>query len=168
MSAPTDYRDYWINPRLKIAALWASMMFVFVCVDLFSLYRADVRADIEAGKIAAFTVGQGYLLGVTVYVLLPSLMLFLSLVLPVKTTRMANIVVALVYALTIAGSAVGEWTYFILGSLVEVALLVGIAYYAWTWPKAADPVATPSDRPQDSSRVEPGMTVRSPDDVPLG
>ncbi len=168
MSAPTDYRDYWINPRLKIAALWTSMMFVFVCVDLFSLYRADVRADIEGGKIAAFSIGQGYLLGVTVYVLLPSLMLFLSLVLPVKVTRMANIVVALVYALTVAGSAVGEWTYFILGSLIEAALLVGIAYYAWTWPKATDAVATDSDPSRDSSRVQPALTVRNSDDLPLG
>jgi hypothetical protein len=41
-----DYRDSWINPRFKIAALWASMMFVFAYVDLFSLFRADVRADI--------------------------------------------------------------------------------------------------------------------------
>ena len=91
MSATTDYQDYWINPRIKIAALWASMMFVFVFVDLFSLYRGDVRADIEAGKIAVFSIGQGYLLGVTIYVVLPSLMPFLSLVLPVRIMRMANI-----------------------------------------------------------------------------
>jgi hypothetical protein len=167
MSAPTDYRDYWINPRIKIAALWTSMLFVFVCVDLFSLYRSDVRADIEAGKIAAFSIGQGYLLGVTVYVLLPSLMLFLSLVLPVKATRMANLVVALVYALTIVGSAVGEWTYFIVGSLIETALLVGIAYYSWTWPKAAA-TSTVTSEPRDSSQVQPAMMVRDSDDVPLG
>jgi hypothetical protein len=131
--------------------------------------RVD-RATVHRGfnRIAAFSIGQGYLLGVTVYVLLPSLMLFLSLVLPVKVTRMANIVVALVYALTIVGSAVGEWTYFILGSLIEAALLIGIAYYAWTWPKAADTVATPSDRPRDGSRAQPAMKVRSSDDVPLG
>ena len=67
MNTTTDYRDSWINPRVKIAALWASMLFVFVYVDLFSLYRADVRADIEAGKISAFSIGQGYLLGVIVY-----------------------------------------------------------------------------------------------------
>ena len=97
MSATTHYQDYWINPRIKIAALWASMMFIFAYVDLFSLYRADVRADIEAGKIFAFTIGQGFLLGVTIYVVLPSLMLFLSLVLPVRVTRIANIVMAVVY-----------------------------------------------------------------------
>lgn len=152
MSSTSDYRDSWINPRLKISALWVSMLFVFVYVDLFSLYRADVRADIEAGKISAFSIGQGYLLGVIVYVALPSLMVFLSLVLPVKVTRTANIVLAVVYALTIVGSAVGEWTYFILGSAIEVALLAGIAYYAWTWPKAIGESAGTTD----AARVRAG------------
>ena len=160
MSDTTDYQDYWINPRIKIAALWAAMMFVFVYVDLFSLYRSDVRADIEAGKIAAFTIGQGYLLGVTIYILVPSLMLFLSLVLPVRITRMANIVLALVYAVTVAGSAIGEWSYFILGSLVEAALLAGVAFYAWTWPKATEAVAVPSARSRASTRVNSAPTVR--------
>ena len=35
-----------VNVRVKISALWASMLFVFVYVDLFSLYRPDFRADI--------------------------------------------------------------------------------------------------------------------------
>lgn len=136
MNTTTEYRDSWINPRVKIAALWGSMLFVFVYVDLFSLYRADVRADIEAGKIFAFSIGQGFLLGVTLYIALPSLMVFLSLVLPVKATRMANLVLAVLYALTIVGGAVGEWNYYILGSVIEAALLATIAYYAWTWPRA--------------------------------
>lgn len=153
MSTTSDYQDYWINPRIKISALWTAMLFLFVCVDLFSLYRSDVRADIEAGKIAAFTIGQGYLLGVMIYVLVPSLMVFLSLVLPVKITRTANIVVAVVYAVTVAGSAVGEWNYFILGSLAEAVLLAGVVYYAWTWPKATDAVAALEDQSRTGTRV---------------
>ena len=141
MNTETDYRDSWINPRIKIASLWASMMFVFAYVDLFSLYRADIRADLEAGKMSAFTIGQAFLLGVTLYIALPSLMVFLSLVLPVKTTRIANIALPVIYGLTIVGGAVGEWNYYILGSAIEVALLAGIAYYAWTWPKATDTAA---------------------------
>jgi hypothetical protein len=145
MSATTHYQDYWINPRIKIAALWVSMLFVYVYVDLFSLYRSDVRADIEAGKIFAFTIGQGFLLGATIYVLVPSLMLFLSLVLSVRVTRSFNIVVAVLYAVTIAAGAIGEWNYYILGSLTEAALLAGVVYYAWTWPKATDAAIAPSD-----------------------
>ena|SRR5215218_101849 len=141
MSTATDYLDYRISPRIKIAALWTSTLFIFISVDLFSLYRADVRADIEAGRVAAFTIGQGYLLGVIVYLAVPSLMLFLSLILPVKLTRVANIVLAAVYALTILGSAIGEWSYFIVGSGIEAALLGAIAYYAWAWPRATQGAA---------------------------
>lgn len=163
MRTTTDYRDFWVNPRLKIAALWTSMLFLFVCVDLFSMYRSDVRADIEAGKIAVFTIGQGYLLGVMVYVAVPSLMVFLSLVLPVKVNRMTNIVLAVLYAVTIAGSAVGEWNYFILGSLIEAALLVAIAFYAWTWPRATQSVATSAEEGRETGRLE--MSARDSQDV---
>ncbi|MGB8382244.1 MAG: DUF6326 family protein [Dermatophilaceae bacterium] len=154
MSATTHHQDYWINPRIKIAALWTSMLFVFVYVDLFSLYRADIRADIEAGKMFAFTIGQGFLLGVTIYIVLPSLMLFLSLVLSARVTRIANIVASVLYAVTIAGSAIGESNYYyILGSLIEAALLAGVVYYAWTWPKASDAVTAPSAQSQPGTRV---------------
>lgn len=147
MSAANEYQDYWINPRIKIAALWTAMLFVFVYVDLFSLYRSDVRADIEAGKIFAFDIGQGFLLGVTIYVLVPSLMVFLSLVLRVGVTRMVNLVLAVLYAVTVVGSAVGEWNYFILGSLAEAALLAGVVYYAWTWPKQTESLGGPTPGP---------------------
>ncbi len=53
------YRDSWVNPRVTIAALWASMLFVFAYLDVFGLYRADVRADLEAGDLAGFSIGQG-------------------------------------------------------------------------------------------------------------
>jgi hypothetical protein len=131
------YRDSWINPRFKLAALWVSMLFIFAYVDLFAFYRADVRADIEAGQIGGFTIGQVFLLWVTAYVIIPSLMLSLNLLLPVRVVRLLNIVVAAVYVPTVVASAVGEWTYYVLGSAVETTLLLGILYYAWTWPRAA-------------------------------
>ena len=159
-STVTRYQDHPINPRIKIAGSWASMLFIFLYVDLISMYRADIRADIEAGKVFAFTIGQGVLLGMTVYILIPSLMLFLSLVLPVRIARTANVVAAALYAITVAGGAVGEWNYYILGSVVEVALLSAVAYYAWTWPKAFDAVTTPSGQPRNSLRERTATKVR--------
>ena len=152
MNTTTEYRDSWINPRIKIAALWASTMLVFAYVDLFGTFRADIRADIEAGKMFVFTIGQGFLLGVTLYIALPSLMVFLSLVLPVKITRVTNIVLPVVYGITIVGGAVGGWNYYILGSAIEVALLTGIAYYAWTWPRTT---ATPAAALRDERASHP-------------
>ncbi len=126
-----------VDTRVKISALWASMLFVFAYVDLFSLYRADFRADIEAGEISGFAIGQPFLLGATLYVVIPSLMVFAAMVLRPKLNRAVNIALAGVYALTIIAGAIGEWGYYVLGSAVEVGLLAAITYYAWTWPKAA-------------------------------
>ena len=36
------------------------------------LYRPGVRAELEAGELGGFTVNQGFLLGTTVYVVIPS------------------------------------------------------------------------------------------------
>jgi hypothetical protein len=124
-----------VNVRVKIAALWASMLFVFAYVDLFSLYRLDFRADVEAGEVGGFAVNQTFLLGTTAYVVIPSLMVFCVLVLPPRLNRIVNIALAIVYAVSIVAGTIGEWTYYVLGSLLEAALLAAIVFYAWTWPK---------------------------------
>ncbi len=131
----TKFEPFHVNVRIKISALWASMLFVFAYVDLFSLYRPNVRADLEAGEIGGFTVNQSFLLGTTLYVVIPSLMVFGVLVLRPRVNRIANIALSSVYALTIVVGAIDEWAYYILGSLIEVALLAAIGYYAWTWPR---------------------------------
>lgn len=131
----TDLCDSWINPRLKLAALWTSTLFLFAYVDLFSLYRADVRADLEQGKMAGFKVDQGFLLAVTGYITLPSLMVALSLLLPARITRVANITVAVAYLLSVVASAFEPSIYFVAASAVEVVLLSTVAIIAWRWPR---------------------------------
>ncbi len=142
MTAETKLDPSNVNVRIKISALWTSMLFVFAYVDIFSLYRPDFRADIEAGEIAGFTINQSFLLGTTGYVVIPSLMVFCALILRPRVNRIVNIALSIVYALTISAGAIGEWTYYILGSAIEVALLAAIVYYAWTWPKETPPTAT--------------------------
>lgn len=71
-----------IDPRLTIAAAWTSLLMVFAYVDIFSLYRADVRTALESGEMAGFTVGTGFLLFTTAYVLPAALMNVATLLLP--------------------------------------------------------------------------------------
>ena len=136
-TAGTRFEPFPVNVRVKISALWASMLFVFAYVDLFSLYRADVRADIDAGELGGFTIGQSFLLGTTAYVLIPALMVVGALVLRPQVNRIANMALSAVYALTIVGGAIGEWDCYVLGSAIEVVLLAAVAHHAWTWPRAA-------------------------------
>ncbi len=135
MTAKPTLEPSIVNVRVKVSALWTSMLFVFAYVDLFSLYRPDLRADLEAGEIGGFAVNQTFLLGTTAYVVIPSLMVFFTAILRPRVNRITNIALSTVYALTIIAGALDEWNYYILGSAIEVALLAAIVYYAWTWPK---------------------------------
>jgi len=140
MSAEAKLELSNVNVRIKISALWTSMLFVFIYVDHYSLLRADIRDDIEAGKMSGFTINQSFLLIVTAYIAIPALMVFLSLILRPRVDRIANIALGVVYALTIIAGAIGEQNYYyILGSAIEVMSLAAIVYYAWTWPKEARP-----------------------------
>ncbi|HEU4488864.1 MAG TPA: DUF6326 family protein, partial [Actinomycetota bacterium] len=103
MTTQTRFQPSNVNVRVKISALWASMLFVFAYVDIFSLYRADFRADLEGGEIAGFTINQSFLLGTTIYIVISSLMVFLALVLGPRICRIINVVLGIVYALTIIG-----------------------------------------------------------------
>ena len=132
-----QYRDTPVDVKLVLSALWIAMLFVFAYVDIFGFFRADVLDAALDGTVATtdFTVNQGFLTVTLIYVLLPILMVVLSLVLTPRVNRMTNIVVSLVYLLTIIVSCIGEiWAYYIVGSAVEVILLGVIARTAWAWP----------------------------------
>ncbi|WP_202919137.1 DUF6326 family protein [Saccharothrix deserti] len=123
--------------KLVLCALWITMLFVFAYVDIFGFYRADVLDAALDGKMAttAFAVDQVFLISTTMYIMPPILMVVLSLVLKPRVNRIANIVVSVLYTISIIVSCIGEkWAYYIVGSLVEVVLLVAIARSAWKWP----------------------------------
>ena len=133
-----QYQDTKIDVKLVLSALWIAMLIVFAYVDTFGFLRADVVDAALDGKMAAtgITVDQVFLVFTTVYILIPTLMVFLSLALRPRVNRIVNIVVALFYAVSIIASGIGEgWVYYILGSVVEVVLLVAIVRTAWTWPR---------------------------------
>ena len=122
-----------VDVRIRMAALWATTMMIFAYVDLFSLFRPDFRAALDQGKVFVFDVGQPFLLGATIYVIIPSLMIYLSLVMPRRLNRIVNISLAGIYAITIVGGAIGEWNYYVLGSAVEFVLLALVIRHSWTW-----------------------------------
>jgi hypothetical protein len=133
-----QYQDTRIDVKLVLSALWIAMLIVFAYVDIFGFFRADILRAALDGKVAAtgMAVDQVFLVFTTVYVLIPTLMMVLSLVLRPRVNRIVTIVVALVYAVSIIASCIGEtWGYYLLGSAVEVVLLVAIVRTAWTWPR---------------------------------
>ena len=124
-----------LDTRLVVSSLWVATMLVVAFVDIFGLFRPDLRAQIESGTIYVFEIGPGFLLGAIIYVLIPTMMIPLSLMLPRRANRVTNISVASIFLVTIVGGAIGEWGYYVLGSAVEGLLLVGVIILATRWQK---------------------------------
>ena len=126
-----------LDTRIVVSSLWVATMIAVAFVDIFGLFRPDIRAQIESGSIYVFEIGQGFLLGAIIYVLIPTLMIPLTLVLPRRANRLTNIIVASLFMVTIIGGAIGEWGYYVLGSAFEAILLVGVLVLAARWTKPA-------------------------------
>ena len=136
--APRELEDIKVPVKLKLAALWASVMFMYVYVDVLGFYRPGVIEDILAGFMWEFEITQTLLVGALALVTIPGLMVFLSLALPARANRWTNIVVAALYVPVSIFNVIGEaWVfYFWSAVIVEVALLALVIRYAWTWPAA--------------------------------
>ena len=125
-----------IRVNLKLAALWASMMFFYIYVDYFGLHMPGHLQNILAGKIFVFDITQVFLLTALVLTTIPALMIFLSVALPAKVNRWTNIIVAAVWIPYTLFNLVGEfWIHMVYGAVVEVILQLLIIRYAWKWPR---------------------------------
>lgn len=128
--------DIKVSVQLKLATLWASFMFLYIYVDYFALYMPGKIEDILKGSVFVFDITQGFLLAALVSVTIPALMIFLSVALPAKVNRWANIIIASVYIPYTLFNLAGEtWMHMVFGAVVGVVLLCLIIRYAWKWTR---------------------------------
>jgi H+/Cl- antiporter ClcA len=134
VSTSTIFEDQRVGLRLKISALWIAMLFLFAYGDIFGFFAPGHIEEIIEGTISGIEITQTFLFGISVYVAIASLMVFLTLVLRASIARWANVVLPILYIGSILGSAFGESAYYWFLSVVEAALLLLVVRYAWTWP----------------------------------
>lgn len=124
-----------VNVRIKLATLWTSFMFLYIYVDYFHFYMPGVLEDILAGRVFEFDISQGFIFIALFLAIIPMLMIFLSVVLPAKESRLTNMIVGTALIPYMLFNLVGEaWAHMYLAAAVEVALLLLIIRYARNWP----------------------------------
>lgn len=131
--------DTKIDVKLKLAAAWASLMFCYVYGDYFDLYRPGKLDSMLHGRMGPLgEVTQGVLLGTSIMMAIPALMVFLCVVMKPVVSRWTNVLLGLAYAtimvLTMLG---GAWNFYLFFGAVEIALCLVIVRQAWKWPRAA-------------------------------
>lgn len=130
--------DFRAPTQLKLALLWAATMFCYVYGDYFGLYVPGTVANMERGIIGP--LGQatsGVLIGVSLMMAIPALMVALSVLLPARLCRWACVVLGLAYTAIMAMTLPGSPQFYQLFGAIEMALTLGIAIVAFLWPKVA-------------------------------
>jgi len=138
--AGTALDDIKIHVRIKLSALWAAVMFCYIYGDIFRLFQLGELQGMLEGKMWSLPVTQGLLLGTSIMMAIPSVMVFLSLALRPGLNRWANILLGVIYTglMLFTMTSPGAWAYYIFLGIVEVALTVLIVWYAWSWPKQGE------------------------------
>lgn len=132
----SSLEDIKVSLKLKLAALWASLMFLIIYIDYFALYMPGTIENIRLGRVFIYDIDQGFLSAALTIVTIPALMIFLSVALPAKVNRRTNIIIAAVNIPLILFNLAGEaWAHMVFGAAVEVVLLCLIIRYAWKWPR---------------------------------
>ena len=128
--------DAPVNTRVKLAALWTSTMFCYIYCDYFELYVPGKLEGMRRGGIGPLgAVSQGVLVGTSLLMAVPSLMIALAVILPARATRIINVLVGAFYALLLAGLAyTAQWHFYKLFAGIEAALAAAVVNTAWRWP----------------------------------
>lgn len=131
------YEDYKINIKLVLSALWTSVMFLYIYGDYFELYVPGKTEGLLNGQNLLNTPYK--LLFATIILTLPSLMIFLSLIMKPKWNRILNISIAAfltLFTLLVGASSLSEWRiFYVMLSFLEAILTAIIVWKAWHWPR---------------------------------
>lgn len=129
--------DYKAPVKLKLAALWASLMFCYVYADFFGLFVAGRLADMNAGIMEPLgRATPTVLLATSLMMTVPSLMVFGALAMPARLSRWVNALLAGIYAGIIVLTMVGAPPFYLFFGTIEVLLSLTILFYAVKWPSA--------------------------------
>ena len=133
------FEDYNAPVKLKLAALWASVMFCYIYADYFGLFSPGQLATMNQGLIPPLGRStDGVMIFVSAMMAVPSLMIFLSVALPAGPNRVLNIVCGALYT-AIISLTMWSGAHFIFYGVIEITLTLLVMFYAWSWPRTNSP-----------------------------
>lgn len=132
---PNKKTDFKVNIRIKLSALWTSLMFCYIYGDYFELY--------VPGKVVGLVNGHNMLdhpfklLAASFMLVVPALMIFLCLQLPPVLCRILNLIFGIFFTalmLLIGISSLTSWLiFYVFLAGVECILTSIIVLQAWKW-----------------------------------
>ncbi|MEQ8473561.1 MAG: DUF6326 family protein [Marinoscillum sp.] len=126
-----------LNIKIKLSALWASVVFCYLYGDYFELYTP--------GKIDSLLTGVNVLnspsklLIASITLAIPSVMVALSILLNPKINRFLNVFFGIVFTLMMIAIGLTSFTpwysFYVFLAFLESLITFSIVWLAWNWPK---------------------------------
>jgi heme A synthase len=127
--------------KAMLSILWIFVMFNFTYADILTLYFNNVLQKetwklFQSGFVGSVHITQGFVLLGAVLLETSIAMVLLSRVLPYRVNRWANIIIGVIQIAAVVQSLTGPlyWNlYYAFFAAIEIACLLFIIWYAWTW-----------------------------------
>jgi hypothetical protein len=117
-------QKFEVNVRIKLAALWSSVMFCYIYGDYFELYVPGKVEGLLSGDNILNTPTKLFL--ATGMLTIPALMISLSVLLSPKVCRILNIIVGAFFSILmtlIAITSIAEWRgFYVFLAIVETII----------------------------------------------
>ena len=130
-------KDFEINIKLKLAALWTAATFCYLYGDYFELYTPDKVESLISGEnvlnspVAIFIA--------SLIMVIPLLMIVASLLLKPKSNKWLNIIFGAIFTimqtLVAFGSITPWYSFYVFLGIVEAILTAVIVWNAYKWPR---------------------------------
>ncbi len=129
--------DVKINVKIRLAALWVALMFLYIYADIKAIFQTGTIEQIIAGEVEGIQITPTLLWVTAILMSIPGVMVLLSLTLKPQANRWINIIVSILHI----GLAIrlmlmpGGWAFSYIYSIGQIVCLLLIVWSAWKWPK---------------------------------
>ncbi len=134
-----DLEDFKVNVKIKLSALWVTVMLCYIYGDIFALFVPGQIEGMINGNMGIGPTTPLKLFAASILMAIPAIMVFLSLTLKPKINRWMNIIFGVVYTIIIILTNLSSidlwWTFDIFLGIVDIVITSIIVLYAWKWPK---------------------------------
>ena len=126
-----------INIKIKLSALWASLMALYIYGDYFELYAPNKVQKLINGTAILDTPTKLFL--ASLMLAIPSLMIAFSILLKPRINRILNIIFGVLFTLVVimvGSTSFYTWySFYVFYAVLEAIITLLIVWYAWNWPK---------------------------------
>jgi hypothetical protein len=113
--------------KAKLSALWLFAMLTYTYGDVVTLMDPIKDGSIE--------LTEGFLLGGSIFMMIPISMVLISRISKYRVSRLASIIAGsiMTVALTLTLFVAGPTTYYLFFTIIEITCTTLIVWYAWKW-----------------------------------